>query len=219
MKILFFGDSVTDASRRRGSDDAGRVKEEHLIFPTAYGSGYVFLTAAELAYSAPCRHEILNRGIGGDRLPQLYARIGLDVWSEKPDLISILVGVNDVARPDNPNSTDLERWGRIYRMMIRDTMEKCPNAKLIICEPFSLRANDLDKNAPEETTVLAYAKEARRIAEEFSIPFVPLQEKISAAAEAYGNAACLHDNIHPNLLGSKIISTEWLKVFRENFEG
>ena len=201
----------------RGSDDAGRVKEEHSILPRAYGSGFVFLTAAELSYSASGKHEIINRGIGGDRLPQLYARIALDVWSEKPDLINILVGVNDVTRPENPNGTDIERWGRIYRMMIRDTIEKLPDTKIIICEPFSLRDIDFDPNAQFENTLTAYAEEAKRIAEEFGLPFVPLQEKISAAARAYGKSAVLYDQIHPNLLGSKIISTEWLKVFRESF--
>ena len=80
MKIVFFGDSLTDAERMRGSTDAGRVAEEYSIHPKAYGSGFVFLTASQLFYEKPQYYQILNRGIGGDRLPQLYARIQLDVW-------------------------------------------------------------------------------------------------------------------------------------------
>ena len=139
MKIIFFGDSLTDASRARGCNDAGRVREEYSDTPRAYGSGYVACAATELFYEKPNYYEILNRGIGGDRLPQLYARIYLDVWCEKPDVLSILIGANDVNRGTNPNYTDLERWGRIYRMMIRDTQENCPDTKLIICEPFAVR--------------------------------------------------------------------------------
>lgn len=144
IKIIFFGDSITDANRERGSLDAGRVKETYDIKPRAYGSGFVFLVSTQLLYEKPNYYEILNRGIGGDRLPQLYARIQLDVWSENPDLLSILVGCNDVEREMNANFTDLERWGRIYRMMIRDTQEKCPNTQIILCEPFTLRKHRKD---------------------------------------------------------------------------
>ena len=92
MKILFFGDSITDASRERGSVEAGRVVETYSNYPKAYGCGFVFLTATQLFYEKPNYYQILNRGIGGDRLPQLYARIQLDVWNEVPDVLSILAG-------------------------------------------------------------------------------------------------------------------------------
>ena len=209
MKILFFGDSITDATRERGSSDAGRVQEPYSFHPKAYGSGYVFLTSAQLFYEKPNGYQILNRGIGGDRLPQLYARIRLDVWNENPDVLSIFVGVNDVDTGTNSNFTEIDRWGRIYRMMIRDTQEKCPNTQIIICEPFDLGAHR------KNDAVLKYAAEAKKIAEEFGLPFVALQEKMDAAAELYGVEACCFDGLHPNLVGSKVISDEWLKVFKE----
>ena len=98
MKIIFFGDSGTDSNRQRGCDDAGRVPEEYSNEPRALGSGYVFLTATQLYYEKPGYYQVLNRGIAGDRLPQLYARINLDVWREKPDVINIWVGGNDLPR-------------------------------------------------------------------------------------------------------------------------
>ncbi|MBQ8374703.1 MAG: hypothetical protein IJX98_03890 [Clostridia bacterium] len=209
MKILFFGDSITDAARERGSSDAGRVGEAYSTNPKAYGSGFVFLTATQLLYEKPNDYQILNRGIGGDRLPQLYARIQLDVWNEKPDVLSILVGVNDVDTGTNPNFTDLDRWGKIYRMMIRDTQEKCPNTKIIVCEPFALR------ESRKTDGVLEYAAEAKKIAEEFNLPFVALQEKMDEAASVYGVETCCYDGVHPNLVGSKVISDAWLKVFKQ----
>jgi lysophospholipase L1-like esterase len=207
MKILFFGDSITDAMRERGSSEAGRVGEEYSINPKAYGSGFVFLTATQLFYEKPNYYQILNRGISGDRLPQLYARIQLDVWSENPDVLSILVGVNDVDTGKNPNFTDLERWGRIYRMMIRDTQEKCPNTKIIICEPFAFFES--------RNGVLEYATEAKKIAAEFVLPFVALQDKMDEAVNIYGVENCCYDGLHPNLVGSKVISEEWLKVYKK----
>lgn len=214
MKIVFFGDSITDASRERGSSDAGRVRESYSTHPNAYGSGYVFLTATKLFSEKPNYYKILNRGIGGDRLPQFYARIQLDVWNEEPDILSILVGVNDVNTGKNQNFTDLERWGRIYRMMLRDTQERCPNTKIIICEPFSLSKDSTEKTSKQFNTVQEYAAEAKKIAEEFCLPFVSLQDKMDKAAQIYGVEACCYDGVHPNLVGSKIISDAWLNVFR-----
>ena len=205
MKILFFGDSITDSTRERGSNDAGRVREEYSICPRSYGSGYVFLTAAQLFYEKPNAYEILNRGIGGDRLPQLYARIQLDVWNENPDVLSILVGFNDNNTGENPNFTDVKRWGRIYRMMISDTMERCPQTKIMICEPFAIARKD---------SIREYAVEAKKIAEEFGLPFVELQEKMERAVETYGLKACLFDGTHPNIVGSKVISDAWLETFK-----
>ena len=214
MKILFFGDSITDAGRKRGSQDAGRVKETYQIIPPVYGTGYVFLVATQLFYEKPNKYEILNRGIGGDRLPQLYARIQLDVWNEQPDVLSILVGTNDYQTESNPNFTDVERWGRIYRMLIRDTQEKCPNTKIIICEPFGLKAPQIGEVEKGET-VRDYAAEAKAIAEEFGLPFVALQEKMEQAKNVYGLENCCFDGVHPNLVGSKVISEAWLEVFKK----
>jgi lysophospholipase L1-like esterase len=209
MKILFFGDSLTDATRVRGSADAGRVAEMYSDTPNAYGTGFVFLTATQLFYEKPNYYQVLNRGIGGDRLPQLYARAQLDVWKERPDVLSILVGTNDLDTEKNPNATDLERWGRIYRMLISDTQKRCPNTKIMICEPFT--ANEETKPYMKE-----YALEAKKIAEEFALPFVPLQERIDKAIKMYGLKTCFFDGTHPNLVGSKCISEQWLKIFKQN---
>ena len=211
MKIIFFGDSITDATRKRGSDDAGRVAEKYVNDPNAYGSGYVFLTATQLYFDRPNYYEIINRGIGGDRLPQLYARIQLDVWNDNPDVLSILIGYNDLNINMNPNYTDLSRWGRIYRMMISDTMEKCPKTKIMICEPFTL----ISERRP---MMIEYAEEAKKIAAEFNLPFVSIQAKMDAALEKYGMEACLHDGTHPNLVGSKVISDAWLETFKREVE-
>ena len=208
MKIIFFGDSLTDANRARSTDDAGRVAETYSIVPRAYGSGYVFLTAAQLFYEKPQYYQILNRGIGGDRLPQLYARIQLDVWNEKPDVLNILIGSNDMEREGNTNSTDLKRWGRLYRMMIQDTLERLPEVKIIICEPIQVREE-------RRALIKPYAEEARKIAEEFNLPFVAFQEKMEKAIEVYGWENAFHDRLHPNVVASKIMSDEWLRVFKE----
>ena len=170
-----------------------------------------FLTAAQLLYEKPDYYQIINRGIGGDRLPQLYARIQLDVWNEQSDVLSILIGTNDVNVCANPNYTDLERWGRIYRMLISDTIERCPDTKIIICEPFSLKAE-------RRSRILEYAAEAKKIADEFNLPFVSLQDKLEKSVENYGIQACFYDATHLNLVGSKVISDAWIEVFKHKVD-
>ena len=216
MKIIFFGDSLTDSNRERGSEEPGRVKEVYSDTPRAYGSGYVFMVASQLFYEKPNFYQILNRGIAGDRLPQMYARIQLDVWGENPDVLSILVGANDAKRVSNPNYTDLERWGRLYRTMIRETQERFPAIKIMIGGTYDLRSN---ADVEYCNTRIAYAHEAKKIAEEFNLPFVSLQEVVEKAIEKYGLETCFYDRAHPNLVGSKIIADEWLKVFRKEILG
>ena len=211
MKIIFFGDSTVDAKRLRGCDDAGRVPEEYITDPGSYGSGFVFLAATELYYEKPNYYQILNRGIGGDRLPQLYARIALDVWREQPDVLSIMVGANDMPREKNPNPTDITRWGRLYRMMIEETLERLPDVKIVLCELYAPREEFRELVKP-------YNEEIRKIAQEFSLPCVSFQDKVDEALEKYGLRTCFYDGGHPNLVGSKIIADEWLRVFKEQDE-
>lgn len=208
MKIIFFGDSVTDGKRMRSNNDAGRVAETFSDEPNAYGGGYVFLVATQLYSDKPNYYQILNRGIGGDRLPQLYARAQLDVWQEKPDVLSILIGANDIVREKNPNPTEVERWGRIYRMLIEDTKAKCPNTKIILCETFVSRDTVKELAKP-------YSLEVKKIAEEFDLPFVYLQDKLDKAIETYGHETCFYDGSHPSLVGSKVIADQWLEVFKK----
>lgn len=86
MKILFFGDSITDMSRNR-NENAEEIY--------TYGSGYPMLVASALYRKNPLEYQVINRGIGGDRSVDLYARIKRDVWNLNPDVLSILVGIND----------------------------------------------------------------------------------------------------------------------------
>lgn len=93
-RILFQGDSITDVGRARND-------------PRNMGQGYPVMVAGELGLRFPGKYEFINRGISGDRIPDLVARFGKDFVHLKPDVISILVGVNDVwHEPDVRNRVD-----------------------------------------------------------------------------------------------------------------
>ena len=115
MKILFFGDSITDMARSREMDGQA----------FGYGVGYVNSVASTLKYENPEAYEIINRGISGNRVVDLYARIKADVWNYKPDVLSVLIGINDVWHEIfGKNGVEIDRFEKVYRMMLEDT-KKC----------------------------------------------------------------------------------------------
>ena len=137
MKILFFGDSITDMARNRDMDGQA----------FGYGVGFVNSVASTLKYENPEKYEIINRGISGHRIVDLYARIKADVWNHQPDVISILIGVNDVWHEIyGGNGVELHRFEKVYRMLIEDTQAHLPNAKIILCAPFVLHGYGVDEH-------------------------------------------------------------------------
>ncbi len=210
MKILFYGDSITDM--RHQQDAFGNI--------FSYGDGYVFFATGDLLKDDPTKHEILNCGISGNRIVDLYARVKRDVWNHKPDVLSILIGVNDVwhDQGDNPNGVCLARWEKMYRLLLDDTLERLPNVKLMIMEPFVLHGSATDGNFEHFLKVKNYAKVAKKIAEDYGACFVPLQEKFDVAAAKFAPHYYLYDGVHPAIAGAKLIADEWVAKFKQEID-
>lgn len=205
MKILFYGDSITDASRNREGSPT-----------TSLGYGYVNNVAQQLIGSNPDEYQIINTGISGNRIVDLYARVKIDCWNYNPDLISILIGVNDVWHEiKRENGVELDRFENIYRTMLKETIERLPNVKLMILEPFVLKGTATEEDFEKFKAVYEYAKVAKKLANEFNAVFVPLQQLFDESAEKYGEQTCLIDGVHPNVYGCSLIAREWLKKFTE----
>ena len=210
MKIVLFGDSITDMGRDRSSD----------LGAFSYGHGYSNVIASQLLKSNPLRYEIYNHGISGDRSVDLYARIKRDVWNLKPDVISILIGVNDVWHDlgENPNGVDIVRYEKVYRMIIEETKERLPDVKFILCEPFVLKGETTKEDYDMFLKVREYAKVVKLLAEEYSLHFLPLQKNLDEAAEKFGADKFLYDGVHPSLAGAGLIADAWLKLFKKEID-
>lgn len=210
MKILFYGDSITDMGRNRDNPD-------HAAF--GYGVGYPNFVVGELAYSQPNTYTFVNRGISGNRIVDLYARIKADVWNHNPDVLSILIGVNDVWHEwGHKNGVEIDRFEKVYRMLIEDTKAKLPNIKLIICEPFILKGtatNSEEGQWEHFLQVKEYAKVVKNIAQDYGAVFVALQDKFDEVSAKHGVETYLYDGVHPATAGAKLIAEEWLKAFRQ----
>lgn len=204
MKILFLGDSITDMGRNREFD----------YHAMGYGVGFVNNVASALMYQNPEKYDIINRGISGNRVVDLYARIKVDVWNYTPDVISVLIGVNDVWHEIfGDNGVDIQRFEKVYRMLIEDTKKRLPNVQFILCEPFILKGSATIEKWEEFCEVKQYAAVVKKLANEYQIPFVALQDKFDKAAAAHDGAYYLYDGVHPDVAGGKLIADAWLEVF------
>ena len=211
-KILFQGDSITDGGR-----------DEDWIF--SWGKSYPLLVEAELGFERPGEFEFINRGVSGNRIVDLYARMKVDILNHKPDHISILIGVNDVWHElDAQNGVDAKKFEKLYCMLIEEVQEALPDTKIMILEPFLLEGTatkDTDEQPNKwnifKMEVCKRAEIAKKVAEKYNLPFVPLQNKFDAAsrltAETIGNSYWLWDGVHPTPKGHELIKREWIDVF------
>lgn len=214
MKIVFFGDSITDMCRNREQNKPTDIY--------SYGSGYPIFVASDLYREDPLKYEVFNRGIGGNRIVDLYARMKSDVWNLEPDVLSILIGVNDVWHEVCwGNGVELDRFETMYRHLIEDTLKRLPNLKIILCEPFVLKgsATENTEEIPDKFKkfqyVYEYAKVVQKLAKEYGLYFLPLQAKFDEKSAKYGVEPYLYDGVHPMIAGATLIADEWLKLFKE----
>ena len=205
--ILFQGDSITDAGRARDND-------------RATGSGYVRLTEAELCCTYPEEYTYINRGISGNRIVDVYARIKADIINLAPDYMSILIGINDVWHEwTRQNGVSAEKFEKIYDMLIEEVKAELPDIKIMILEPFVLPGSATESNEEQvgrdeyfRSETLLRAEVARRIAKKHNLVFVPLQEKFDAANDAHPGI-WLSDGVHPASAGACLIKNEWIRAF------
>jgi lysophospholipase L1-like esterase len=203
--ILFQGDSITDAGRSR--DGASQANS-----PEAMGKGYAWLAASQLLVDMPDANlKIFNRGVSGDKVYQLADRWQADCLDIKPDVLSILVGVNDFAHVfKHGYEGTLEKYESDYHALIRRTKAALPEVRLVIGEPFVLKAGLVD-----DTWIEPFAKyraAARRMAKEAGAAFVPYQTMFDAAVKVAPPAHWAADGVHPSSHGAALMAHWWLKA-------
>jgi lysophospholipase L1-like esterase len=201
--ILFQGDSITDAGRNRDDNSFNNAR--------ALGSGYPMLAGAELLEKyASLNLKIFNKGVSGNKVYQLAERWDADCLNIKPDVLSILIGVNDIWHKLNGqyNGT-VEIYRHDYIALLERTLKALPNLKLIICEPFAVpgvKAVD-DKWYPE---FYGYQKAAREIADKFGATFIPYQKIYDEAQKHAPGAYWTPDGVHPTLAGAQLMAQAWV---------
>ncbi len=207
LTVLFQGDSITDAGRDRSSteaNDSGKM-----------GVGYSLLTAAMLLAEYPkVDLKYYNRGISGNKVFQLSDRWEEDALTLKPDVVSILIGVNDFWHMLNgqyDGTVDVYRTD--YRKLLQRTREALPDVKFILLEPFIVQGGKSVQDARWSNEFPAYREAAREISQEFDTAWVPLQHVFDEALEEAPAEHWSGDGVHPSLAGSYLMAEAWMKAF------
>jgi lysophospholipase L1-like esterase len=205
--ILFQGDSITDAGRDRNNMEPNNSP--------AFGNGYVSLVAAQLLFDNPSKNlKIYNKGISGNKVFQLADRWDKDCIELKPNVLSIMVGVNDFWHTlTNGYKGTIQTYKDDFAKLLQRTKNTFPDIQLIIVEPYAVKGvKSVDEKwypAFEE-----YQQAAHDIANQFDAYYIPLQQVFDKAQQAMPGKYWTGDGVHPTLAGAKIMSDAWLEAFK-----
>jgi lysophospholipase L1-like esterase len=195
--ILFQGDSITDAGRKRNALEA-------------LGEGYVMMTAAWVWATHPeYGARFINRGIGGNRIRDLRNRWKRDCLDLKPNLVSILIGINDAhGKPCWNNPTSAESFQSDYEYILEQT-RRSSEIQIVLLEPFLLPSS---QNYAETMLSLSPIIEVvRELSKRFETTLIPLNDIFAKAARVKNPSYWAFDGVHPTLAGHVLISQSWIK--------
>lgn len=216
MKILFQGDSITDGARYKSK--ASEWDKNHQI-----GHSYVYIITGLLGMNFPERHfEFVNKGISGNAVSDLGNRWQTDALDIAPDVLSVLIGVNDCLRMCGKTAPDLSAsaYEAEYRRILTASREKNPELKLILLEPFAHIEGQQNTGAGatvRRAILRSEQKAVRRLAKEFDAIFVPLQDAFDEAMALREPTYWIWDGTHPTEAGHAIIAREFLKHTKDLF--
>ncbi len=198
-KILFQGDSITDGNRGRNTDP------NHIL-----GHGYQFIIAARYGEQLAERHLVfMNRGISGNTVSALSKRWQKDTIDLKPDLLSILIGVNDYF------GVSAEDYERQYDELLSATTNALPNVKLVLCEPFGLPVGKYKANWEKHGADFAKRQEiVGKLAEKYHAPVVHFQKVFLAATKRAPADYWIWDGVYPTYSDHQLMADEWIRTVR-----
>ena len=205
-RLVFQGDSITDM--KWGRDESDR---NHYL-----GHSYVYLITARLGVDAPeLQLDVYNRGGSGQHTGNLLARWQEDAVDMKPDLLSMLIGTNDVGK-----GRTAEEFERDYRAMLDASRAANPELKLVLMDPFVLRCGKLAGDAEwtqRRTGTEALCVIVEQIARDYDAVHIKLQDIFDAAAEAVSAEHWIWDGVHPLPQGQELIARHWLSAVSERW--
>ena len=206
--ILFQGDSITDGKRLRGKENEWDLNHQ-------MGHGYAFVVNALLGSRYPERNlKFINRGISGNRVADLYGRWKEDTLNLHPDVLSILVGINDCGSTIYEDAgSDPDRFEKIYQLLIDEAKEQNPDLLLVLCEPFLLPVGERKEHFKEWNDLMKPLQEKTRLlAERNKTIFFFFFYKFNQLCEIREPDYWVWDGVHPTVCGHQILADEWMKA-------
>lgn len=197
-RILFQGDSITDGNRGRSPDP------NHIL-----GHGYVFIIAARHGAAFPeAKLDFYNRGVSGNTVRELQKRWPKDTLELKPDLLSIMIGVNDYS-----HKVPLAEYAATYELLLTSARTANPQLKLILCAPFVKH-----KDGPVPADVVARQQVVAQLATKFGAALVDFQKIFDEANSKAPADYWIWDGVHPTYRGHQLMADEWERVVRNTWQ-
>lgn len=210
-RILFIGDSITDGNWGQVYNSERNLWDLNHI----YGHGYVFLCVSEMMSGYPSDSLVcFNRGISGNTISDMRARWQSDALDLHPDVVSILIGINDVFSLALKGSVDTAAYESDFRDVIDRTLAQNPAVRIVICEPFVFPVGDRKKDWDFwYSNCRKLAVSARKIAEEYNLTFIPYQKMFdSLLSENPEPSYWIWDGVHPTAAGHYRMAKLWLSM-------
>ena len=209
-RILFQGDSITDCKRDR--EDFYHM-----------GFGYASLVKTSLGMACANEYEYINRGISGNRVTDVYARIKADFINLQPDYASIYAGVNDTWHEFSRNDgVDTDKFEKVYTMLIDEVKAACPGIKLMLIAPYVLEGTATcntdeipDRLERFKKDVAEKAAVVKKLAQKYELPLIELQPAFDEACKKAPPEYWAADGVHPTPFGHEIIKRLWIETFQK----
>jgi len=206
--FLFQGDSITDGNRGRNTDP------NHIM-----GHGYAFSIASRLGADHPEKHlTFYNRGISGNKVSDLANRWQKDCLDLKPNVLSILIGINDVSYfIQTKDNALLDQYVQTYKSLLDRTKEQNPDVLFVLCLPFILSVGKIKEDWEAYQTEIQKRQEiVKQIALSYNALVVDFQTVMNKACDRAPAGYWMWDGIHPTVAGHELLTREWIKVVGKN---
>lgn len=203
LTFLFQGDSITDGNRGRNNDP------NHIM-----GHGYAFSIASRLGADFPGKHlKFINKGISGNKVTDLAKRWQSDALDLKPDVLSILIGVNDTASvvKKREDAVNTELFEETYKTLLEQSREKSPGILFVLGEPFILPVGTSNNWEQWEGDLVKRRTIVKQLAEKYEGVYVKYQDIFNGAVKRAAPEYWIWDGIHPTVAGHELMAREWIK--------
>lgn len=208
LTFLFQGDSITDGNRGRNNDP------NHIM-----GHGYAFSVASRVGADFPQKHlQFYNRGISGNKITDLQERWQTDTLDLKPDVLSILVGINDVMASifNWENKTTISEFESIYDDLLRQVKEQNPDILFVLGIPFVYKIGEREQKWEEwKSETEERAKVVQKLAKKYDAVLVDYSSVFDKAMQNTSPDYWIWDGIHPTVFGHELMAREWMKQVSE----
>ena len=221
-KVLFIGDSITDGNwgNSDGTAQPSSVRN-HWDMNHIYGSGYMYLCASYYQGNYPEReYRFFNRGISGNTLNDLKNRWEEDAVAIHADVVSVLIGTNDVnvyLKKKGREPFDFTSWERMYRSLLDSLRCDNPQVRLVLGEPFTACTGNMKKTddfALRDSLIRHLGEIVLQIAVDYDAVFIPYASMFHHLRDESVNLPDTYwiwDGIHPTPAGHKRMADLWIE--------